>query len=112
MSLAKIAELLGGGLGEGYSALYIESLLKVGFGCNGPRTSQTACRLRWCGSHPIRRRGAHRAIFSAHRIAGFVLAAHPLRSNGVFHYLAGLPGYPQASSLRRFLERFARSGRN
>lgn len=35
----------------------------------------------------------------------------PLRYNGVFHYLAGLPGYPEATSLRRFLERFARSGR-
>jgi Transposase DDE domain group 1 len=34
-----------------------------------------------------------------------------LRHNGVFHYLAGLPGYPQATSLRRFLERFARLGR-
>ena len=36
----------------------------------------------------------------------------PLRHNGVFHYLAGLPGYPQATSLRRFLQRFARGGRN
>jgi hypothetical protein len=35
----------------------------------------------------------------------------PLRHNGVFHYLAGLPGYPEATSLRRFLERFARAGR-
>jgi predicted dehydrogenase len=30
----------------------------------------------------------------------------------VFHYLAGLSGYPEATSLRRFLERFARAGRN
>ena len=36
----------------------------------------------------------------------------PLRYNGVFHYLAGLPGYPEATTLRRFLERFARRGRN
>ena len=36
----------------------------------------------------------------------------PLRYNGVFHYLAGLPGYPEATSLRRFLERFARAGRS
>jgi hypothetical protein len=34
----------------------------------------------------------------------------PLRYNGVFHYLAGLPGYPEATSLRRFLVRFARAG--
>jgi Transposase DDE domain group 1 len=36
----------------------------------------------------------------------------PLRYNGVFHYLVGLPGYPGATSLRRFLERFAWAGRN
>lgn len=35
----------------------------------------------------------------------------PLRYNGVFHYWAGWPGYPEATSLRRFLGRFARSGR-
>lgn len=43
---------------------------------------------------------------------GRIETTEPLRYNGVFHYLAGLPGYPQASSLRRFLERFARAGRN
>jgi hypothetical protein len=34
----------------------------------------------------------------------------PLRNNGVFQYLAGLPGYPAATTLRRFLRRFARAG--
>jgi hypothetical protein len=29
-----------------------------------------------------------------------------------FQYLAGLPGYPDATTLRRFLDRFARRGRN
>ncbi len=43
---------------------------------------------------------------------GRIETTEPLRYNGVFHYLAGLPGYPQASSLRRFLERLARAGRN
>ena len=42
---------------------------------------------------------------------GRIETTEPLRYNGVFHYLAGLPGYPEATSLRRFLERFARSGR-
>jgi hypothetical protein len=43
---------------------------------------------------------------------GRIETTEPLRHNGVFQYLAGLPGYPAATSLRRFLERFARSGRN
>jgi hypothetical protein len=43
---------------------------------------------------------------------GRIETTEPLRYNGVFHYLAGLPGYPAATSLRRFLERFARAGRN
>lgn len=43
---------------------------------------------------------------------GRIETTEPLRHNGVFHYLAGLPGYPEATSLRRFLERFARAGRN
>ena len=43
---------------------------------------------------------------------GRIETTEPLRYNGVFHYLAGLPGYPEASSLRRFLQRFARAGRN
>ena len=34
-----------------------------------------------------------------------------LRHNGVFQYLTGLPGYPDATSLRRFLRRFSRVGR-
>jgi hypothetical protein len=42
---------------------------------------------------------------------GRIETTEPLRHNGVFHYLAGLPGYPAATSLRRFLERFARTGR-
>ncbi len=43
---------------------------------------------------------------------GRIETTEPLRYNGVFHYLAGLPGYPEATSLRRFLQRFARAGRN
>src|SRR5713226_9361832 len=43
---------------------------------------------------------------------GRIETTEPLRSNGVFHYLAGLPGYPAATSLRRFLQRLARAGRN
>ena len=43
---------------------------------------------------------------------GRIETTEPLRYNGVFHYLAGLPGYPEATSLRRFLERLAGSGRD
>ena len=43
---------------------------------------------------------------------GRIETTEPLRSNGVFHYLAGLSGYPDATTLRRFLDRFARGGRN
>ncbi len=43
---------------------------------------------------------------------GRIETTEPLRHNGVFHYLAGLPGYPEATSLRRFLERFAPAGRH
>jgi len=43
---------------------------------------------------------------------GRIETTEPLRYNGVFHYLAGLPGYPEATSLRRFLGRFAQAGRN
>ena len=35
----------------------------------------------------------------------------PLKHNGVFQYLTGLPGYPDATSLRRFLHRFGHAGR-
>lgn len=42
---------------------------------------------------------------------GRIETTEPLRRNGVFQYLAGLPGYPEASSLRRFLQRLARQGR-
>lgn len=42
---------------------------------------------------------------------GRIETTEPLRHNGVFQYLAGLPGYPDATTLRRFLERFARWGR-
>src|SRR5207245_3421467 len=42
---------------------------------------------------------------------GRIETTEPPRHNGVFHSLTGLPGYPEATSLRRFLERFARSGR-
>jgi hypothetical protein len=43
---------------------------------------------------------------------GRIETTEPLRHNGVFHYLVGLPGYPEATSLRRFLARLARAGRN
>jgi hypothetical protein len=43
---------------------------------------------------------------------GRVETTEPLRHNGVFQYLAGLPGYPRATTLRRFLQRFAPSGRD
>ncbi len=43
---------------------------------------------------------------------GRIETTEPLRHNSVFHYLAGLPGYPDATTLRRFLDRFARGGRN
>jgi len=43
---------------------------------------------------------------------GRIETTEPLRHNGVFHYLAGLPGNPDATILRRFLDRFARWGRN
>ena len=43
---------------------------------------------------------------------GRIETTEPLRYNGVFHYLVGLPGYPDATTLRRFLDRFARRGRN
>jgi hypothetical protein len=42
---------------------------------------------------------------------GRVETTEPLRRNGVFQYLAGLPCYPEASTLRRFLRRLARRGR-
>jgi len=43
---------------------------------------------------------------------GRIETTEPLRYNGVFHHLAGLPGYPDASTLRRFLDRFATRGRD
>jgi len=43
---------------------------------------------------------------------GRVETTEPLRRNGVFQYLAGLPRYPEASTLRRFLLRFAAPGRD
>jgi hypothetical protein len=43
---------------------------------------------------------------------GRVETTEPLRHNGVFQYLAGLPGYPEATTLRRFLERFAALARD
>ncbi len=42
---------------------------------------------------------------------GRIQTTEPLRHHGVFLYLAGLPGYPEATRWRRFLERFARWGR-
>jgi hypothetical protein len=35
-----------------------------------------------------------------------------LRRNGVFQYLTGLPAYPDAQTLRRFLRRFAAAGQS
>src|SRR3974390_2891465 len=43
---------------------------------------------------------------------GRIETTEPLRHNGVFHYLTGLPGYPDATSLRRFLQRLGGTGRN
>ena len=43
---------------------------------------------------------------------GRIETTEPLRHNGVFHYLTGLPGYPDATSLRRFLQRLSGTGRN
>ena len=43
---------------------------------------------------------------------GRVETTEPLRRNGVFQYLAGLPHYPEATTLRRFLLRFAALGRD
>ena len=41
---------------------------------------------------------------------GRVETAQLLRRNGVFQYLTGLPAYPDAQTLRRFLRRFAVEG--
>ena len=43
---------------------------------------------------------------------GRVETTEPLRRNGVFQYLAGLPRYPEATTLRRFLQRFSVLGRD
>lgn len=43
---------------------------------------------------------------------GRVESTEPLRQNGVFQYLAGLPDYPDTTTLRRFLQRFAAKGRD
>lgn len=43
---------------------------------------------------------------------GRVESTEPLHRNGVFQYLAGLPGYPATTTLRRFLQRFAALGRD
>lgn len=42
---------------------------------------------------------------------GRLETSESLKHNGVFQYLTGLPGYPDPTSLRRFLQRFADSGR-
>jgi len=41
---------------------------------------------------------------------GRIETTEPLRRNGVFQYLAGLHGYPAATTLRRFLRRFGEAG--
>lgn len=43
---------------------------------------------------------------------GRLEVTEPLKRNGVFQYLTGLPGYPDPTSLRRFLPRFAQAGRS
>lgn len=43
---------------------------------------------------------------------GRLEVTEPLKRNGVFQYLTGLPRYPDSTSLRRFLQRFARAGRS
>lgn len=43
---------------------------------------------------------------------GRLEATESLKHNGVFQYLTGLPGYPDPTSLRRFLQRVAASGRS
>ena len=43
---------------------------------------------------------------------GRVESTEPLRRNGVFQHLAGLPRYPATTTLRCFLERFAVAGRD
>jgi hypothetical protein len=43
---------------------------------------------------------------------GRIETTEPLRNYGVLHCLAGLLGYQESSSLRRFWERFARARRN
>jgi len=43
---------------------------------------------------------------------GRVATTEPLQHNGVFQYLAGLPRYPEATTLRRFLQRLGASNRD
>lgn len=43
---------------------------------------------------------------------GRVETTEPLHRNGVFQYLAGLPRYPEATTVRRFLQRLAFLGRH
>ncbi len=130
---------------SGYFGVYIETPLKVRFGCNAPRTAKTSCAtdgvgltqfggvalieqffqlLRLQGSFSQHIRFAQRnnrysisesleaLLYPLILSLGRIETTEPLQYNGVFHYLAGLPGYPEATSLRRFLQRFARAGRN
>ena len=41
---------------------------------------------------------------------GRIETTEPLRRNGVFQYIVGLDGYPEATTLRRFLHRFGGAG--
>jgi len=41
---------------------------------------------------------------------GRIETTEPLKRNGVFQYIAGLRGYPEATTLRRFLHRFGLAG--
>lgn len=41
---------------------------------------------------------------------GRIETTEPLKRNGVFQYLVGLRGYPEATTLRRFLRRFGEAG--
>jgi hypothetical protein len=41
---------------------------------------------------------------------GRIETTHLLRHNGVFHYLVGIPAYPNPTTLRRFLQRISPDG--
>src|SRR2546425_4657747 len=77
MSFSHTLESLASSGSGGYFGLSSKTSLKVGFRCNAPRTTKTACSYRRCWPHPVRRGGADRAVVSAPWAAGLFLAAHP-----------------------------------